>query len=279
MVALLALHAVIGVGVLIRIGALGRRGFVIGAIAPVAMLLWAMTQAGAVLAGNAVTQDVTWVGGLGLAVDLRLDAFALLMIVLVSGIGTLVFVYALRYFGDTPSAGRAAGLLDAVRRGDARPRPRRQPAGAVRVLGAHVDHVVPADRQRRRRAEEARAAALHALLVTGHRAGWRCSAGFVLLGQEAGTFRISELLADPPSGTTVAVALVLVLVGAFTKSAQYPFHSWLPGAMVAPTPISAYLHSATMVKAGVYLVARFAPAFADVGVVAAARRRRSGWSR
>ena len=78
-------------------------------------------------------------------------------------------------------------------------------------------------------------------------------------------------------------ALVLVLLGAFTKSAQYPFHSWLPGAMAAPTPVSAYLHSATMVKAGVYLVARFAPAFATsppwrplvltVGAVDDGRRR------
>ncbi len=78
-------------------------------------------------------------------------------------------------------------------------------------------------------------------------------------------FRLSEILADPPSGGVVDVALVLVLLGAFTKSAQYPFHSWLPGAMVAPTPVSAYLHSAAMVKAGVYLIARFAPAFADAG--------------
>ena len=74
------------------------------------------------------------------------------------------------------------------------------------------------------------------------------------------------MLADPPAGTAVTVGLVLVLVGAFTKSAQYPFHSWLPGAMVAPTPISAYLHSATMVKAGVYLVGRFGPAFTRVWI-------------
>ena len=87
-------------------------------------------------------------------------------------------------------------------------------------------------------------------------------AGFIVIGQAAGTYRLSELLADPPGGTPVTVALLLILLGAFTKSAQVPFHTWLPGAMVAPTPVSTYLHSATMVKAGVYLVARLAPAYA-----------------
>ena len=93
-------------------------------------------------------------------------------------------------------------------------------------------------------------------------------AGFIVIGQAAGTYRLSEILADPPTGTAVDVALVLMLLGAFTKSAQYPFHGWLPGAMVAPTPVSAYLHSATMVKAGVYLIAR---------LVAGVRRRSALW--
>ena len=102
----------------------------------------------------------------------------------------------------------------------------------------------------------ARAAALQALLVTS-------AGGLAMLGRvrapRAGRRHLPaqrDRRRRRPSGSTVTVALVLVLVGAITKSAQYPFHSWLPGAMVAPTPVSAYLHSATMVKAGVYLVAR-----------------------
>ncbi|WP_431473861.1 proton-conducting transporter membrane subunit [Ornithinimicrobium sp. W1665] len=75
---------------------------------------------------------------------------------------------------------------------------------------------------------------------------------------------MSELVAFPTAGTATSVGVVLLLVGAVTKSALVPFHFWLPGAMVAPTPISAYLHAAAMVKAGVYLVARFAPAYADL---------------
>ena len=110
-----------------------------------------------------------------------------------------------------------------------------------------------------------RTAALQALLVTGA-GGLAMLGGFVILAQAADTWSMSALLADPPSGGAVGAGLGLVLLGIFTKSAQYPFHFWLPGAMVAPTPISAYLHSATMVKAGVYLAARFAPAFAATGM-------------
>jgi multicomponent Na+:H+ antiporter subunit A len=111
------------------------------------------------------------------------------------------------------------------------------------------------------RAAAARAAALRALLITAA-GGLAMLGGFVLLGQAAGTYVLSEILANPPAGAAVEVALLLILFGAFTKSAQVPFHFWLPGAMAAPTPISAYLHSATMVKAGIYLIARLAPVFA-----------------
>lgn len=264
LLALLALHAVAGTIALTLSRRLGRWGFLLGGTAVALTAAWVATQAGPVLDGDTVTDTVQWVPQLDLALDVRLDAFAVLMTVLVSGIGTLVFFYGWHYFGDSDKAGRAAGLLTLF-------------AGAMlgvvladnllllyvcweltsvtSYLLIGIDDAEP----------DARAAALHALLVTGM-GGLAMLGGFVVIGQEAGTYRISELLEAPPSGTAVSVALVFVLLGAFTKSAQYPFHSWLPGAMVAPTPISAYLHSAAMVKAGIYLVARFAPAFAAMGI-------------
>jgi multicomponent Na+:H+ antiporter subunit A len=232
---------------------------------PAAAVAWALWRAGGVLDGGVVTERAEWVPRLGLGVDLRIDGFGLLMVGLVSGIGTLVFAYSWRYFGqDTPGVGRLTGLLGLF-------------AGAMfglvvadNLLVLYVFWELTSvtsfllighdDRDR-----AARSAALHALLVTGG-GGLAMLGGFVLLGQQAGTYRLSAIVAHPPTGGTVTAALVLVLVGAFAKSAQYPFHSWLPAAMVAPTPVSAYLHAAAMVKAGVYLVARLAPAFADVGV-------------
>ena len=261
---LLALHAVCGTVALVGGQRLGRRALLVGVLAPLSVLVWAAANANAILDGGGVVSSTEWVPELGLGIDLRVDAFSLLMIVLVSGIGSLVYAYAWSYFRGSAQVAKAAGLLTCF-------------AGAMfgvvisdnllvlyvfweltSVTSYFLIGLKDADR-------DARAAAQHALLVTGL-GGLLMLGGFVILGQEAGTYVISEMLADPPTGTTVAWGLVLVLIGAFTKSAQYPFHSWLPAAMVAPTPISAYLHSAAMVKAGVFLIAVLAPAFADVGV-------------
>ncbi len=110
----------------------------------------------------------------------------------------------------------------------------------------------------------ARAGALRALLVTGA-GGLAMLGGLLCLVHQAGSSSIAAVVEAAPRSTMGQVGLALVLVGAFSKSAQFPLHFWLPGAMAAPTPVSAYLHSATMVKAGVVLIARFAPAAAVLG--------------
>ena len=265
MLALLALHLGLAL-VAPAVGArVGRRVFLLVALAPGATAVWAATQAAAVLDGRPVSSQATWVPGLDLTLDLRLDALSLLMVTLVSGIGALVFLYCSQYFSDRePRNGRFAAVLTGF-------------AGAMLGLVLADDVLLLyvfweltsvtsflligySDEE-----EESRRAAVQALLVTTF-GGLVMLLGLILLSLEAGTTSLSALLADPPTGTPTAVALVLVLLGAFTKSAQVPFHPWLPAAMAAPTPVSAYLHAAAMVKAGVYLVARLAPAFATVAV-------------
>ena len=166
---------------------------------------------------------------------MRVDGFSALMVLIVAGIGVLVFAYAARYLPrEGAGVGRLVGLLTLF-------------AGAM--VGLVVSDnlfflytfweltsvtsylLIGNDHADAR----ARASALQALLVTSA-GGLAMLVGFVLLGQAAGTYRLSEIVASPPSGTTVTVALVLVLVGAMTKSAQYPFHSWLPGRHGGPDP-------------------------------------------
>ncbi|MFK7918002.1 MAG: hydrogen gas-evolving membrane-bound hydrogenase subunit E [Ilumatobacter sp.] len=277
MFVLLIIHLLIGSAILMSGDRLGRRAFAVAAVAPSATVVWVLAQWSAVVGnpggvdadghsspGSAVFESIGWISRLDLDLHLRFDAFALVMTLLVSGIGALVCVYAIGYFSHiAPGQARLAGLMTLF---------------AAAMLGVvWADHLVALfiaweltsitsylligndDRNPR-----ARAAALQAIFITGA-GGLALLVGLVIVGQSAGTYRLSEMIESPPSGGAVAAGLVCVLLGAFTKSAQAPFGSWLPGAMVAPTPVSAYLHSATMVKAGVYLVARLAPILATTG--------------
>jgi multicomponent Na+:H+ antiporter subunit A len=235
-----------------------RTAFVVAALLPSATLVWALLNVGAV-------EVVPWAPALGLEFAFRLDAAALAMVVLVSGIGALILLYCVGYFGpDSEEAPRTGALLLAF-------------AGAMLglvladdLLTLYVFWELTSVASfllvgQSGATREARRAAVQALLVTVL-GGLAMLLGFVLLGTAAGTYRISEIVAAPPSGPLLVPALLLILVGAFTKSAQLPFHPWLPAAMVAPTPVSAYLHAASMVKAGVFLVARLTPAFGGLAV-------------
>jgi multicomponent Na+:H+ antiporter subunit A len=263
MIGLLILHAVLGCGVLAAGRRLGQWALILGGLGPAAASVWLAWQLPGVTGGRPLEQHVEWLPELGIGLDFRLDGYSVLFAALVAGIGVLVFVYSARYLPRRGvGVGRLAGLLTLF-------------AGSMLGLVLADDLfvlygfweltsvtsylLIGHDHENRL----ARAAALQALLVTSSGA-LAMLGGFVMLGQAAGTFRISELVAEPPTGGMVTVAIGLVLLGALTKSAQYPFHAWLPGAMVASTPVSTYLHSATMVKAGVFLVGRLAPAFVAV---------------
>jgi len=240
---------------------IGRRVFYVAVAVPAAAFIWGIWAYGQISDSGPLIEQAAWVPQLGLTLGLRFDGFAFLMLSLVAGIGVLVFIYAGSYFHAEPIIGRFAATL-LLFSGSM--------VGLVLAdnllalflfweLTSITSYLLISIEDEK---TAARSGAMQALLITGM-GGLAMLGGFVLLGEAAGTYSMAELLARPPSGSVVNFALVLVLIGAFTKSAQVPFHSWLPRAMNAPTPVSSYLHSATMVTAGVYLVARFTPAFAD----------------
>ncbi|MFD4762912.1 Na+/H+ antiporter subunit A [Streptomyces sp. NPDC058439] len=266
MTALIVCHFVLAACARPLVRALGTRAFVVLALPPAAATVWAATQWNTAASGGSVSWSWRWMPAYDVTVDLRLDALAELMVLLAAGIGTLVLLYCASYFTDgTPQLAGFAGNLLAF-------------AGAMLALVLADDLIslyvfwelttvfsyllIGYDSEQK----HSRRCALQALTVTTL-GGLAMFVGFLMIGQSAGTYRISAILADPPpTSLAVSVAVVLILCGALSKSAIWPFSLWLPNAMAAPTPVSAYLHAAAMVKAGVYLVARLAPGFADVPV-------------
>lgn len=219
------------------------------------------------LAGDAADSSVTeieWVPSLDISLSIAAGTLNLLLTTIVAGIGLLIAIYSAAYFGDPGRRSRFLSMMLVFSGGM---------AGIVAsddLFGLFVFWEITTvasylligfnDQE-----ASARSSALQAVLVTTA-GGLAMLGGFVLMTLEAGTSSISAIVAAPPTGATTNVALVLVFLGAFTKSAQAPFHFWLPGAMAAPTPASAYLHSATMVKAGIVLLVFLAPGFADTSL-------------
>ena len=227
---------------------------------PAVLALYFLSHMDGVVAGEAVRVTYPWVPAMGLQLSFNLDGLGLLFALAITVVGTLIITYAGSYLKGHPSLPRfylfilmfMASMLGVVLSDN---------LIALFVfweLTSVTSYFLIGFEHDK---DTARAAALQALLVTGI-GGLALMAGALLMGQIGGSFEISALAADSAglqSHRLYPLVLVLVFAGAFTKSAQVPFHFWLPSAMEAPTPVSAYLHSATMVKAGIYLLARFSP--------------------
>ncbi len=226
-------------------------------ILALALLVPSMAQ---VFAGETLIQSWSWIPAIGLEFAFRLDGLALLFAILILGIGLLVIIYARYYLAAKDCMGRFFAYL-------------------LMFMGSMLGIVLSENMiqlvvfweltslssfllisywQHRK---DAREGAIMALVITGG-GGLALMAGVLMLGNIVGSYNLSDVLAAGDlvrSHELYLPILILILIGVFTKSAQFPFHFWLPHAMAAPTPVSAYLHSATMVKAGIFLLARFFP--------------------
>ncbi len=236
-----------------------RTAWIAGAVAAAAFGLLVM-QAPTVMNGDTVRLFALWVPEIGMNLGLRLDGLSLLFAMLITGMGLLIIVYADSYLGKDDPVGKfystlmlfMAAMLGIVLSDNLLLMMVFWELTSISsfLLVGYWNHRA-----------DARDGARMALTITGG-GGLAMLGGFVLLGQMAGTYEISEMVANAAAiqaDANYPIALLLILVGCFTKSAQFPFHFWLPQAMAAPTPVSAYLHSATMVKAGIFLLARLTP--------------------
>jgi multicomponent Na+:H+ antiporter subunit A len=230
------------------------------ALYPLLAMIVAGSLGRSVLAGESVRESIPWVPPLGLSLSFALDGLALLFVSLICGIGALVLIYAGGYLKGHEQLGRfylylllfMASMLGLVLADNLL-------ALFIFWEGTSISSYLLIGFKHS--SEKARKSALQALLITGG-GGLALLAGLLLLGIVGSNWELTQLQGQGEAiraHVMYAPILILILVGAFTKSAQFPFHFWLPNAMEAPTPVSAYLHSATMVKAGVYLLARLSP--------------------
>ncbi|MEJ8303793.1 Na+/H+ antiporter subunit A [Saccharibacillus sacchari] len=231
---------------------------------PLSLFVYFLSQISRISQGETQFVSVPWMPEIGIDLSVVLDGWSLLFALLITGIGTLVVGYSMFYMGKRTDSIRhfyvyllmfMGAMLGVVLSDNL------MVLYAFWELTSIASFLLIAFWYRR---ERSRYGALKSMLITVF-GGLAMFAGFNLLYLMTGTYSIREIATQAsllPEHSLFLPAMILVLLGAFTKSAQFPFHIWLPDAMEAPTPVSAYLHSATMVKAGLYLVARVSPIFA-----------------
>lgn len=249
------------------IRALGRPAFALLATVPLGGFIWVVSlfQRGVFANQGEIVARYPWMPSVNMNLDFRLDALAGLFSLIILGVGALVLLYCWGYF-------------------DSNPRRLAKFGGELTMFATVMYGLVISDSfllmyvfweltsilsyllvSYYGERASSRRAAIQALMITTF-GGLAMLVGINLLGFNTGIWRLSQIsqFADLENTPAISAAIVLIMLGALTKSAQAPWHFWLPGAMAAPTPVSAYLHSAAMVKAGIYLVARLAPDMAAV---------------
>ena len=233
------------------------------ALVPAASFLYCLTWWPHVASGSVVLQSLHWMPSIGLSLSFFIDGLSLLFLLLITGIGTFIVLYASSYLKGHADEGRfffwlflfmmaMLGLVASDNLLALFVFWELTSITSYMLIGFHHE------------SEKSRKLALQGLFITVG-GGLLLMTGFIMLGSLAGTYQLSEIvqLSINEESPFVTTMLVFILLGAFTKSAQFPFHFWLPNAMAAPTPVSAFLHSATMVKAGIFLMARLHPTMAE----------------
>jgi multicomponent Na+:H+ antiporter subunit A len=230
------------------------------ALYPLGLFLFFASKITDVSTGAIVHETWNWIPSMGIQLGFTLDGLSLIFALLISFIGTFVLIYAGAYLKEHTYLGRfystllvfMAAMLGVVLSDNLISLfVFWELTSVTSYMLIGFDHENPT----------ARKSALQGLFVTAG-GGLALMAGLIMVGIAGGSYSMTTLLADNNlllSSSMATGMIICILIGAFTKSAQFPFHFWLPNAMAAPTPVSAYLHSATMVKAGIYLLARLSP--------------------
>jgi multicomponent Na+:H+ antiporter subunit A len=235
---------------------------IIFSLLPGSLFIYFLTLLPAVLAGEEIVVSYEWIPALGIEIGFFLDGLSLFFALLITGFGLFIFLYASAYLEGHRYFDRffiylylfMSSMLGLVLSSNLMSMFvfwELTSLSSYMLIGFYNEN------------ETSRKNALQAMLVTVF-GGLAMLAGIILTGMIAGTYQFGSLLNDHQllkDHPWYLAALILILLGAFTKSAQFPFHFWLPNAMAAPAPVSAYLHSTTMVKAGIYLLARLNPIF------------------